>query len=306
MAQNQIHDFRSTLHASLGRTPNDARQFIQVCSLGSSCGVKLTIQGLGLDEESLPFDWMRSSADGLMQWLQGGFHNYFQGPFTRFDITFRNAPMTVYRSSTHSFWHDDIEDVQIREKLWRRANRFNGLATDAKSSPGRSLLFVRTCCGTEEIVKMEALYEVLQHRFGCKGRRVYLLVIIEDQGMVGPILHAKYPTLMFWVQPIKSGPIFKNDAKGPYEDAVAFACRRMLQDPMALMPAAGKRWPEIQCTEEILAQGGILRNRGLRDSEAGLWCGMVHIKHANGPQMFCAFEGYTQREMALTAPMLAA
>jgi hypothetical protein len=269
--------------------------------LGNSCGVKLTIQGLGLEEESLPFDWMRTSVDALMSCIQSGFNDYFQGPFHRYDIVFRDAPMTVYRSPTHSFWHDDIEDGETRAKLLRRATRFWDLATDSKCSPGRGLLFVRTCCGTEELAKTEALYEVLKARFGCKGRRVHLLIIIEDQGLVGPIMHSKYSDLMFWVQPLATGPIRMEDAKGPYEDAVAFACRRVLQDAIALMPPGGGRWPEIQNSEEILAQGGSLRTRGLRDSEAGLWCGMVQLKDAREKTMFCAFEGYAQRELALTA-----
>jgi hypothetical protein len=277
-----------------GRTPNGAKQRVQVVSLGNSCGVKLTIKAMGLDEESLPFDWARTSVDGLMQWLTQGFHSYLNGPFKRYEIVLRNAPMTVYRSNLHSFWHDDMEDAQTVEKLKRRINRFNELATDPKATPGRPLLFVRSLCGTNEISKTEALYQALQTRFGCRGRQVYLLAIIEDQGTKGPILHARNPNLMFTLQPITDGPLHMDDAKGPYEDAIEFACRRIMKDPTAMTLPGGGSIAQVQGVQEIL--GGECRSRGFRDSEAGLWCGRLQIKGVQGPQLFCAFEGYNQRE----------
>jgi hypothetical protein len=277
----------NSFYSALGRT-HAAKQYVQVCSLGSSCGVALTIKNMGLDNESMPFDWARTSVDGLMQWLKEGFNSYFNGPFKRYEIVFRSSPMTVYRSTNHAFWHDDIEDGQTIEKLKRRTNRFNELATDAKASPGRALLFVRTLCGTNELIKTEALYQALETRFGCKGRQVYLLAIIEDQGTKGPILHERHPNLMFWLQPLTNGPL--NEQAAPYTDAIDFACRRILKDPTAMTPQGGGNILQVQSVHEVSRKGGF------RDSEAGLWCGMVQIKGVEKPKLFCAFEGYSHRE----------
>jgi len=289
----------SLLHPALGRSPDLVSQQIQVISLGSSCGVKMTLRRLGLDQATMPFDWIRTSAAGITHWLRDGFADYFRTPFNRMEITFRDLPMTVYRSKTHSFWHDNIEDLETRQKLFRRVQRFCDLAVD---QTGRALLFVRSICGTGEVQETEAMYDALNQRFGTNGRKVFLLIIIDDQGMVGPILHSKYPHIIFWVKPVSEGPLATTgEGPGPYEDAVAFSCRRILQDPQALLPGGQPghgAWPEVTSSAEILALGGSLRTRGLKDSEAGLWCGMVLHKNAEKQTMFCALEGYAHREIA--------
>lgn len=296
----------SRIHPALGRRPADVSRQIQVVSLGSSCGTKMTIRRLGLDGASMPFDWIRTSAAGVNNFLCDGFESYFRSPFTRTELTLNDLPMTVYRSTTHAFWHDNIEELETRQKLYRRVERFSGLGNEDK---GRALLFVRSICGTQELLESDLMYELLQQRFGTQGRQVFLLVIIDDQGLVGPILHSKLKNLIFWVKPLTQGPLkIEGEGPGPYEDAVAFACRRILHDPEALMPnghPGNGQWPIVTHSSEILQLGGILRNQfgsQLRDSEVGLWCGMVQRKDAIEPIMFCALEGYSERENQLALP----
>jgi hypothetical protein len=145
----------------------------------------------------------------------------------------------------------------------------------------------------------ESIYTLLQQRFEKSGRKVWLLVIVDDQDRVGPILHSGCERLIIWVKPISVGPLeLGGTGPGPYEDAVAFACRRILQDPEGLMPG-GKAglgtWPEVASTADIVNPGGPLI---LKQSEAGLWCGMVLRQNALEKTMFAAFEGYSEREIA--------
>lgn len=254
----------------------------------------MTLRRMGLDQATMPFDWIRTSATGIIHWLRHGFTDYFRTPFRRIEVKLRDLPMTVYRSPTHSFWHDNIEDLVTRQKLFRRVQRFCDLSSDPSN---RALLFVRSICGTSEVQESEDMFDALKERFGQNGREVFLLVVIDDQGMVGPILHSKYQHLFFWVKPLTEGPLAASgEGPGPYEDAVAFSCRRILQDPYALRPPNGS-WPEVSCSAEILSLGSSLRSRGLRDSEAGLWAGMVLRENATEKTMFCALQGYEHREI---------
>merc|ERR1711924_415762 len=102
----------------------------------------------------------------------------------------------------------------------------------------------------------------------------------------------KYEGIMFWVKPVTAGPLATTgDGPGPYEDALVFACRRIMKDADALIPG-GKpgngMWPEVTNSKEILDANGSLRRRGLKDSEVGLWCGLVLHKNAQQKTMFCA------------------
>jgi len=293
----QLND-KSAPHIALGRSPEEVSRHIQVISLGSSCGVKMTIRRLGLDEATLPFDWTRTSSKGITKWLQDDFTDFLQGPFRRVELTFRDVNMTVYRSLTHSFWHDDLETLDTQQKLSRRVQRFLALDKDVDKFPARSLLCVRCCVTSLEVLDSENMYKLLQQRFEKSGRKVWLLVIMDEQDRNGPILHSTLERLIFWVKPLCTGRLQVNgDGPGPYEEAIAFACRRMLQDPEGLMPG-GKAglgtWPEVTSSAEMLRPGGPLC---LRQSEAGLWCGMVLRKGAPEETMFAAFEGYSEREI---------
>lgn len=297
-------------HSALGRSPEEVSSLLQVVALGSSCGVKLTIRRLNLDEATMPFDWIRTSVTGIVDWLSNDFTTFFRSPFCRIDVIFRELPMTVYRSTTHSFWHDDIEELATRERLWRRVQRFMGLHTDTcQQNNPRQLLFVRTAAGTHEIAETELLYKLLQETFGANGRQVWFLLIVDDQPIKGPILHSKYEGLMFWVQPITPGPLRSGgDAPGPYEDAISFAVKRILSAPSGMTADGqpGANYPYVSSAADILAPASQLRAQGLRDSEAGMWCGMVLREGDEVETQFCAFEGHREREVPLPTVVAAA
>jgi hypothetical protein len=210
------------------------------------------------------------------------------------EILFRDCPMTVYRSHTHSFWHDTIENLDTRQKLWRRIQRFRDLHTDA-TSPQRQLLFIRSCASSAELEDSETLHRLLQQNFGTYGRDVWLLIVVDDQNTTGPILHATNDKLITWMKPATQGRLETGgDGPGPYEEAIGFAIRCMLKDPATLAP----QYPRVARCADILSRGSPLLQHGCQETEAGMWCGFVIRKGDTQKTLFCAFEGHSHREIA--------
>lgn len=274
----------SVANAALGRPTEQVVQSLQVVSLGNSCGTKLSIRRLGLDEATLPCDWIRSSMKGLLQWLKNDFED-FLAVEKRYDLTMQDCAMTVYRSQTHSFWHDDINDSATQEKLRRRVSRFLGLAADNATSrrdKPRALLFVRSVATSAELSDVEVLFQLLKQRFEIQGRRVFLLVIVDGQPLLGPVLHTQHEGLMFWLQPLFSGRLALDcSVPAPYEDAIAFFVQRILNGPSSAENEA--KCPQVGKASEIRLENG--------GTDSGLWVGKVALEGLPEDILFAAFEG---------------
>jgi len=143
---------------------------IMLVSLGCFCGPKLSFKHMGRGAETLPFDWMRTTHSGLMHFLRHDFDGFFDFASK---IPVPNCNMTTYRSSFHSFWHDDPTDPGMLERYRRRIDRFN--AIDASTT---HVLFVRTIPTTDELADAPALLGELMRRH---GKHACLLLIIDFQ-----------------------------------------------------------------------------------------------------------------------------
>lgn len=177
---------------------DEALRRLTVISLGSFCGVKFSIQRLGLGNAHHPFDWLRSSVAGVKHFLRNGFADFFS---VASQVDVPGTTLRVYRSERHSFWHDDIARPEARAKLQRRVDRFLSLASEA-----RDLLFVRSCATTQELNDVEDLYAALRERFvqpDGPTRRVLLVVIADGQlNFEGPVRHAELPSVVMFGQPL--------------------------------------------------------------------------------------------------------
>jgi len=273
--------------ASLGRPAEEVANLVQVVSLGNSCATKLSIRRLGLDEATLPCDWIRSSMDGLLHWLKHDFADFLKAE-QRYDLTMSDCSMTVFRSQTHSFWHDDISDASTREKLTRRVDRFLNLGTDSKCpDKPRALLFVRSVANSTELSQAEVLLELLKERFGSQGRTVSLLIVMDAQSFTAPILHKQHEdSLFFWLQPLFTGRLALDcSSLSPYENAIAFAIRRLLNDASKDEVATCKR---VDKGSDIMApEHGI----GAKATDSGCWVGHVRLEGRTDETLFAAFEG---------------
>ncbi|CAK0888409.1 unnamed protein product, partial [Prorocentrum cordatum] len=144
---------------------------------------------MGRGAATLPFDWIRTTVDGLLHYIRSDFSGFFDF-VTKLPVPGCNR-MVMYRDRLHSFWHDDPEDPAMREKYARRIERFNQL--DARVRP---VLFVRSAAATEELLRAAELVEVLVARFGKEAR--LLLILNFQDATAGPAFVKGVPNLMVY------------------------------------------------------------------------------------------------------------
>jgi hypothetical protein len=166
------------IEASTSNLPQTIdKDTIQLVSLGCACGPKLAFQELGRGAETLPFDWITTTSDGVLDFLRSGFQGFFE--FERkVEKDVGGINITAFRSKQHGFWHDDPTLMETQEKYYRRFGRM--LATDARSQP---VLFVRLAATSEEIRSVNELLDQLISQF---GPHACLLLIIDLQGANAP------------------------------------------------------------------------------------------------------------------------
>jgi len=183
---------------------------VPLVSLGCSCQVKFSFKELGRGAETLPFDWIRVSMDGLVHFLETDFDGFFDAPFRIEVPLLKPSCMTAFRSHMHSFWHDDPSNEDMREKYGRRILRF--LSIDASDKP---VLFVRAIATTDEVPSAGKLADILTCKFGPNAS---LLMIVDQQGIgaMGPCAVQGRDNLLLY---------FNNTTNGssPYCEAVRLA-----------------------------------------------------------------------------------
>merc|ERR1719326_241609 len=112
---------------------------IPLVSLGCSCGPKMAFDELGRGAETLPFDWMCTTIEGVIGFLSTDFQGFFQyNSQENAHLPESGTRITVFRSTRHSWWHDDPNDPATQEKYNRRIQRLNSMK--AFNEP---ILFVR-------------------------------------------------------------------------------------------------------------------------------------------------------------------
>mmetsp|Transcript_60425 Transcript_60425/g.112213 ORF Transcript_60425/g.112213 Transcript_60425/m.112213 type:complete len:417 (-) Transcript_60425:64-1314(-) len=241
----------------------EVKQRMQVVSLGSFCGVKFTIQRLGLGAAHMPFDWIRTRSSGVVDFLTNGFAGFFS---VASQCQIKSANLRVYRSHQHSFWHDDISQTEVREKLLRRIDRFRALQKDSS----KDVLFIRSCASTDELSEVEQLYMTLQSWLGVT-RRVLLVIIIDGQEQhVGPFFLEGLPGVVLYGQPIAG------------EDAMmegrAFETVVRSSIDLALQASNGKAFPVVQGAMTFKKASDMLAGGLIRHCDAGFSSGYEGLR----------------------------
>eukprot|EP00930_Biecheleria_cincta_P086434 TRINITY_DN7571_c1_g2_i6.p1 TRINITY_DN7571_c1_g2~~TRINITY_DN7571_c1_g2_i6.p1 ORF type:complete len:914 (-),score=141.56 TRINITY_DN7571_c1_g2_i6:513-3254(-) len=198
---------------------------VHVISLGCFCGVKLSIQRLGLGAQHLPFDWIRTRIGAVTRFLQTDFEGFFD---TDAPVDVPNTGGKIsFRSRNHSFWHDDIRELRVREKLLRRVARLKALGAEptVDDHQAPTLLFVRALATTGEIAHVNELLEELVKQFGSTGTKVFLLAIVGYQSKLsGPYMIDSSPGLLLYCA---SKSIHETGSEFPYCDCIQWAMRHI-------------------------------------------------------------------------------
>lgn len=143
---------------------------VYLVSIGCSTGPKMSLQVMGRGFLPLPFDWIRTSLDGVLHFLNSDFADFFE-----FNTSHQvpGQDCTMYRSKYHSFWHDDPTNSDVQARYKDRMNNLKGL--NGHEIP---ILFVRSVACNDEIKSVDLLLKALHTLF---GENACLLLIVDFQ-----------------------------------------------------------------------------------------------------------------------------
>lgn len=211
--------------APIGEEPRSGPRIV---SLGAYCGVRKSVQKIGLDGEALPFDWMRTRIEGILHYVRSDFAGFFDYSSTQ---RVPNAPVVVYRDHLHSFWHDDLGDEQTMAKYRRRFARFKSL--DASTKP---ILFVRSVAHTRELLLVDELLREITSLF---GERAMLLVIVDFQRRtLGPVTLRDRKNLLVYYLPVDA---HRDPGGAPYKEPLLCALDWLEGRPLEAQCVANER-----------------------------------------------------------------
>ena len=155
---------------------------IRYISLGGWCGTTIGLRGCGLYNESLPFDYVRSTMEGVIRTLESDFELFFP---EKIEMD-RDIPGYMYnhysiRGNYISFFHHDIRDKEVQETFKRRWRRMKEYMREENTT----IYFLRTIV-EEDFMKNELewkdrFHEVIQNKYGVKNYRlIYILPQQEE------------------------------------------------------------------------------------------------------------------------------
>lgn len=142
-------------------------------SIGGWCGTAFGLIGSELRNCSLPFDWVRSKFEGIIDCIENDFANFFPNPL----IYEKICGMNSYRGKFISFFHDNLEEITEIDKLKRRITRFDKLLTET-----REIVFVRTVrtLNYEDEIKLtKKFHDVMKRKYS--NTNYILVFVIPEQ-----------------------------------------------------------------------------------------------------------------------------
>jgi hypothetical protein len=187
-------------------------------SLGCACGIKLAFKEMGRGAETLPFDWITTTSDGILDFLRSGFQGFFN--FERKagkDVG--GTSITAFRSKQHGFWHDDPTLAATHEKYNRRFKRMQAIS--AHSQP---VLFVRLAATSEEIRTVDQFVSQLTSQFG-PNAHLLLIIDCQDANAPGPCTVKGLDNLLIHYLSGLSGCGFSKFC-GPIDTALDWAAKK--------------------------------------------------------------------------------
>jgi len=165
-----------TRRVELGIATEVCARFIDACefvSLGCFCAVSNAMNLLGVKRNSYPFDWVRSSLEGIVHCLDMEFEDFLT--YSTYNLSGNYVVFGGTRWGG-SFWHHNVETPLTRQDMVRRVDRFYGRGSVAAKAPR---VFARVANSSREILAAGRLREALQQAL--PEAEVYLLLIVDMQ-----------------------------------------------------------------------------------------------------------------------------
>jgi hypothetical protein len=172
--------------SEMRRSGTILRKFV---SIGGWCGPALILGKLGLRTEAFPFDFSRCTLDGVIHFIENGFHEGFFPPGPPPYRPECVGIWVLFRGVHTAFAHFDLNDPNIiagfQRKLERWDNLLNGVALDDQHAANEPVTFFRTVAAKdprEELALIPALEAAIQKRNPNLDYR--LVVVVHDQGFL--------------------------------------------------------------------------------------------------------------------------
>lgn len=142
---------------------------VSCVSLGSYCAVASALNHLKLRTAAYPFDWNRTTIEGVIHFLSTRFADFLHFWSVKDFEGGLDTGGKAYCGAHHSIWHENLASGDGTSKYERRIARFyeNGAP---------KMLFVRSLNSSAELGSAATLLRVLQGLF--PKSHVYLLVIV--------------------------------------------------------------------------------------------------------------------------------
>eukprot|EP00428_Durinskia_dybowskii_P003939 CAMPEP_0170286936 /NCGR_PEP_ID=MMETSP0116_2-20130129/43521_1 /TAXON_ID=400756 /ORGANISM="Durinskia baltica, Strain CSIRO CS-38" /LENGTH=231 /DNA_ID=CAMNT_0010538345 /DNA_START=85 /DNA_END=776 /DNA_ORIENTATION=- len=145
---------------------------VSCVSLGSYCAVASALNLLKLRAAAYPFDWNRTSLEGVIHFLENRFADFLQFLSVKDFEGGKDTGGKAYCGAYHSIWHENLATEDGTEKYRRRIDRFYENAAPR-------ILFIRCMNSSSELSSAYSLLSVLQKLFN--GSQVYVLLIAACQ-----------------------------------------------------------------------------------------------------------------------------
>jgi hypothetical protein len=146
-------------------------------SLGGWCGTKFALKYTNYsDEASLPFDYVRTSIEGIIDCVENDFKNYLP---KKIEVDDKITSYKCFSGEYVSFYHHDITNRDVIDSIIRKTHRFYN-----KMGLKNKTIFVRTICTNNYYDEIKHSYK-LQYEIDNKWPQLdYILVfIIPEQNI---------------------------------------------------------------------------------------------------------------------------
>jgi hypothetical protein len=148
-------------------------------SIGGWCGTKVAMSQVNLsDEATFPFDYVRSSFEGVIDCIENNFENYFP---EKIKIDSRFSEYKPFIGKYIGFYHNDLHDPEVIKSFNRKIDRFN-----KKLSSAKNIVFLRTIVTddyNDEILQVGHLQKAIEKKYP-KLNYIIIFVIPNQQTTV--------------------------------------------------------------------------------------------------------------------------